>query len=74
MASGLNIKGTCENEDCFGYKGTVWVQKGYGTFNYGKMITGNSCPSCNKKMSFKSFTNLGYLRAKVHIKGIRMDG
>ena len=71
---GLNIKGTCKNDHCPGFMKNVWVPKGYGSFDFGKVRTGNVCPTCDRAMISSSFTNLGYMHSRVFIKGVRMNG
>lgn len=70
---GLNIKGTCNNNHCPIYLQPIWVKKGYGAFDFAKLTVKNFCPTCDRSMNPKKFTNIGYKNAKVHIKGCRMD-
>jgi len=50
----------------------VWVKKGYGNFDFAKIIVNNYCPICDRLMSARKFTGLGYLKTIAHITGVRL--
>ena len=63
------MKGSCKNNKCLAYQKDVWVQKGYGHFDFSRNSIGNVCPQCKTQMNSKSFVNIGYKNARVVIRG-----
>lgn len=47
---GLNLQGTCRNQECTVYQKEVWIQKGYDHFNIAKIVHQSLCPICCKKV------------------------
>lgn len=74
ISPGLNLKGQCSNPKCPANKDNeTWIRKGYDTFDIGKACCHNKCSQCQTPIKPNSIKTLGYTRAILYIKGVKIE-
>ncbi len=65
---GLNLKGFCKNSACAANGQTVWISKGFGSFNMLKDCRLAECPACHQPID--DVKNLGFYQCTYSVKGV----
>ena len=73
VSKGLNLEGRCKNKKCLAGGKLVWVRKGMGEFDIGRLQYTSICPmpNCNEKL--KEVHNLGFFDCSYTIDGFQTE-
>ena len=70
VTKGLNMKGTCSNSKCEDYNKTVYIMKGFGTFQIAREQCKSKCPTCKVLIHPDNVRNLGFYKCTFSYEGV----